>query len=854
MDQKPGSRSPTDKRVGPLNLGAPDVLAIIYAVSFYIWLLLRTPGTAVTEFVGALAFYPLGLAVAWASWSNSRLPGLDRATRLAWQLFAAAALVLFVGGNLSDVLSRFSGTRMEPDWIGNFRTAHGVALMAACLALPVRRFAGRSRARAVLDATLVVFAGLAIALYYGLKLWARFPYYESIPTAVAGHALDCAVFVLATVGSIRKRDRGSRAALVCWALAVTTYLAANYALVAGTAGPGSSPYRPGDPVDGLWFGAWAFRWLAARVSRYMYERDRAKPEPAASVIVSEYESRKFPYLVVAGTFLLLVGRIFAHDPQFLYVLAVSTAVMFTLLVIRQIVELQENDRLFARQIAQEARFQSLVQRSSDIMLVVDSGGTIEYASPAAASVFGDDSPLRAGSRLIDVVREDDRALVGPLLTAGHGARRAVVHLPAPQGEWREIEALSTELRHDPSVGAFVINCRDITIRSELARQLRHTQRLDAVGRLADGLAHDVNNSLTIVRGVADLLDAEIPRGLPASEDLAHIRQAVDRAGHLTRRVLAFSRRRPARHEVIDINVLVQGLVPVLRQAVTPRVDVRLTLASDLWTVRADPGQLEQVLVNLATNARDAMPGGGTLAVITSNRKMEASPPEAGSPPAGEYVSVEVADRGIGMAPEVLGRIFDPFFSTKAQGAGMGLGLAMVREIIRDIGGWVLVESRLGHGSTFTLLLPRSLEMVAAVEEQAGEAGASARPALAQTVLLVDDETYVRDVTRRILERHGYRVVEAEGGRQALVILDDPSAEFDVVLTDIVMPGVHGRQVIARSGELRPSVPVVCMTGFSGEREDLRQYGANVVEILFKPFTSDALVRAIAAALGARGVA
>jgi PAS domain S-box-containing protein len=850
MDWKPGSRSPKDKRVGPSILGTPDVLAIVYAVSFYIWLLLRTPGTAGTELVGALAFYPLGLAVAWASWSTSRLPGLDRATRLAWHLFAAAALVLFVGGNLADLLSRFSGTRMEPAWIGNLRTVHSAVLMAACLALPARRFEGRSRTRAALDATLVVLAGLAVALYYGLKLWARFPQYESIPTAVAGHALDCAVFVLATVGSIRKRDRGSRAALVCWALAVTTYVAANYALVAGTAGPGSSPYRAGDPVDALWFGAWMFRWLAARVSRYMYERDRVRPEPAASAVAPEYENRKFPYLVVAGTFLLLVGRIFAHDSQFLAVLAVSTAVMFILLVVRQIVELQENDRLFARQIVQEARFQSLVQRSSDVMLVVDPGGTIEYASPAAAGLFGDDSPVRAGSRFIDVVREDDRAVVGPLLTTGHGVRRAVLHLPAPHGEWREIEALSTALRDDPTVGALVINCRDITVRSELERQLRHTQRLDAVGRLADGLAHDVNNALTIVGGVADLLDTEIPKGLPASEDLAHIRQAVDRAGHLTRRVLAFSRRRPTRHEVIDLNAVVQGLVPVLRQAVTPRVDVRLTLASDLWTVRADPGQLEQVLVNLATNARDAMPGGGTLTVITSNRKMEASSPEADSPPAGDYVSVEVADCGIGIAPEVLGRIFDPFFSTKAQGAGMGLGLAMVRDIIRDTGGYVLVESRPGQGSTFTLLLPRCLEPVAAAEEQAG---VSARPALAHTVLLVDDESFVRDVTRRILERQGYRVVEAEGGLQALVILDDPTAEFDVILTDLVMPGVHGRQVIARSEERRPSVPVVCMTGFSGEREDLRQYGANVVEVLFKPFTSDGLARAITAALGARGV-
>ena len=175
MDQEPGTRAPTVARGWRLRVGTADVLAIIYAGAFYLWLLFRTPGTAATQLVGALAFYPLGLAVAWASWSNSRLPDLDRATRLAWRLFAAASLVLFVGGNLGDFLSRLSGTEMEPAWIGSLRVVHSAVLVAACVALPARRFEGRSRTRALLDATLVVLAGLALALYYGLKLWAGTP-------------------------------------------------------------------------------------------------------------------------------------------------------------------------------------------------------------------------------------------------------------------------------------------------------------------------------------------------------------------------------------------------------------------------------------------------------------------------------------------------------------------------------------------------------------------------------------------------------------------------------------------------------------------------------------------------------
>jgi CheY-like chemotaxis protein len=230
--------------------------------------------------------------------------------------------------------------------------------------------------------------------------------------------------------------------------------------------------------------------------------------------------------------------------------------------------------------------------------------------------------------------------------------------------------------------------------------------------------------------------------------------------------------------------------------------------------------------------------------------VEASSADAGSLPPGDYVSVVFTDCGVGITPEVFGRIFEPFFSTKAHGAGMGLGLAMVRDTIRESGGDVLVESRPGHGSSFTILLPRSADVVAVAEDQARPA---VRPTLQHAVLLVDDETLVRRVTRRILERQGYRVVEAVGGREALAIITDPSARFDVLLTDLVMPGVHGRQIIARCGELRPSVPVVCMTGYAGEREDSQKYGSNLLEVLFKPFTAEGLVRAIAAALAARGV-
>jgi PAS domain S-box-containing protein len=826
-----------------------DLAAAAYAALFFAWLFLRTPGTAATEAIGAAAFYPLGLAVAWACWTNSRLPVLDAPTRRAWRLFAFAALALWVAGNAGDVLSRLAGRTLDLAWVGPLRVIHAVLLLAGCLALPSRPFGGRSRLRAWLDAALVVFAGLAAALYLGLRVWDRLPRMASSPTLLVEHVLDCAVFAIAAVGSVRQREAGGRAALMFWSLAITAYVGANYLLVAGvTSSPGAA-YRPGDALDGMWFAAWVFRWLAARVARALYERERPPRSASSGEDSSEYESSRFSYLVVAGVFLLLIERIFSGDRQFLVVLALSAATMFVLLVLRQVVELRENRFLFEQQLAQEARFRSLVQRSSDITLIVDTRGVIAYASPAVAEALGDRSPVRAGIRLADAVREDDRLAVALVVASGRGPKRLAFHLPAAPDDWREIEALWSDLRNDPAVGGVVFNCRDVTARSEIARQLRHTQRLDAIGRLADGLAHDVNNSLTVIRGVADLLEAEIPPGAPASEDLAHIRQAVDRAGALTRRVLAFSRRQPTRQVVFDLNALVQDLFSVIRQAATPKVQVRLTLAIDLWAVRADPGQIEQVLVNLATNARDAMPDGGDLDIVTANRRVEVSSQDAPGVPPGDYASMAVVDSGVGMTPDVLARIFEPFFSTKSHGAGTGLGLAMVRDIVREAGGHVLVRSAPGEGSSFTVLLPRTLEAVATVEKAAPPA---TDPVHAHMVLLVDDEAPVRTVTRRILERHGYGVIEADGGREAMTLIDDPAVAFDVLLTDLVMPDIHGRELVTRCGERRPSVPVLCMSGFAGDCEDFECCGDNLVEILSKPFTADRLARAIAAALERRG--
>ena len=445
------------------------------------------------------------------------------------------------------------------------------------------------------------------------------------------------------------------------------------------------------------------------------------------------------------------------------------------------------------------------------------------------------------------MRDDDRGVLAPVLAGRSGPRRVLMHVQASDAEWREIEAVWTDLRSDPAVNGIVINCRDVTRQSELERQLRHAQKLDAVGQLAGGLAHDINNSLAVVRGYSELLIDELEPGSPAAADVAHIQQAVDRASSITKKVLAFSRNQPSRPTVLDLSGTVRDLLSMLQQAVGPEVVVRLDLEPDLWTVRADRGQMEQVLVNLATNARDAQPNGGALTVGTSNLVVTAPTPDAGDAPPGEYVALRVSDEGEGMTPDVRARIFEPFFSTKTAKGGMGLGLAMVHDSVRACDGRIVVDSEPGQGSTFTILLPRT---DAAAVPAPGPESAGGREVRGKTVLVVDDEEHVRVVARRMLERSGYGVLEAGGGLEALEVLRNPAAHVDVLLTDLVMPGIHGRELIARCASIRPLLPVVCMTGYAGDSDGPQLFGERLVALLSKPFSSETLAGAVGAAVAA----
>lgn len=383
--------------------------------------------------------------------------------------------------------------------------------------------------------------------------------------------------------------------------------------------------------------------------------------------------------------------------------------------------------------------------------------------------------------------------------------------------------------------------------ASLQEQLYLAQKLEAVGRLAGGVAHDFNNLLSVIQGNTDLLLMDTADGEPPHEELSEIRQACERAASLTQQLLAFSRRQVLRPEVVDLNGRMRELERMLGRLIGEDVDLRTELAPEIGQVRVDPGQIEQVVLNLAVNARDAMPRGGRLSLGT--RAMTIGEAEAAGFPyavtPGEYVEISVQDTGTGMTETVLRHVFEPFFTTKAQGTG--LGLSTVYGIVKQSGGYVWVDSAPGEGTRFRVCLPRVEGMPAAPAEAPApvqvERGAG-------TVLVVEDEEAVRSVARRILERAGYTVLEAADGAAALEMCGGHPGDVDLVLADVVMPGLGGPELIERLRPLRPGVRVLYMTGYSDDR--LASYGVagDQPDLVGKPFRSGALLEKVRSALRA----
>ncbi|HET8833674.1 MAG TPA: ATP-binding protein [Gemmatimonadales bacterium] len=385
--------------------------------------------------------------------------------------------------------------------------------------------------------------------------------------------------------------------------------------------------------------------------------------------------------------------------------------------------------------------------------------------------------------------------------------------------------------------------RDITERKSLEDQLRLAQKMEAVGQLAGGIAHDFNNLLTAILGSTELLLASTEADDPRRDDVQEIGRAAHRASGLVRQLLAFSRKQVMRPRLVNLNAIVREMGGMLRRLVGERITLRLDLDPALGDVTADPGQLEQVIANLGVNARDAMPHGGTVTIATANvsRVGLTGASDDGVPP-GPLVAMTVKDTGIGMDEQVLAHLFEPFFTTKELGRGTGLGLATVYGIVRQSGGQIQVTSRPGQGSTFTLYFPRIEDTTGA--RQVAASVPEPAPGGTETVLVVEDEEAVRHLVCRVLRAKGYRVLEAPNAESALLVAGSTPAPIDLLVTDMVMPGMGGSTLAAELVAVRPAMRVLFITGYAPEAVERRGRLPDASGLLEKPFSADQLARRV----------
>jgi two-component system cell cycle sensor histidine kinase/response regulator CckA len=499
------------------------------------------------------------------------------------------------------------------------------------------------------------------------------------------------------------------------------------------------------------------------------------------------------------------------------------------------------------------RLTALVESSDDAIVSKDLDGTIRTWNPAAERIFGYTAEEMVGSSVFRLIppdlHDEEHMLLARIRTGEHIAHYETERVRKDGGRIRVSLTLSPLRDHEGHLfGASAIK-RDVTFQRTLETQLQQAQRMEAVGRLAGGVAHDFNNLLTVIGGHAIFALRDAADGTRQRQHLEEVQRATERASALTQQLLTFSRRQAGETEVLELNEVVERLESMLRPLIGEHILLRALLAPDLGGVRANRVQVEQVLMNLTLNARDAMPEGGTLTIQTENVVVNGHfVQEQVRLSRGPYVLLSVSDTGMGMDAVTQASIFEPFFTTKGPGKGTGLGLATAYGIVQQAGGAIYVYSEPGQGSVFKVYLPR-IEAPAEAQIRTEQSTPLAYQApAARTLLLVEDEPGVLGLAARVLEEAGHRVLQAGNGEEALALAASFDGAIALLLTDVVMPGMNGRALAERVRVLQPGIAVLYMSGYTDDMVVRAGVVTEGTAFIQKPYTPETLVERVRALL------
>ena len=594
-------------------------------------------------------------------------------------------------------------------------------------------------------------------------------------------------------------------------------------------------------------GAW---WLGAATHSIIATFSLASlPKRNATVVVG-YGLLTYATLIYAQATGLIAGRPFlgvpvlTGNPQLAIIVGVFGLISFVASAAIQ----NAFVRIMRR--AQD-RYRLIVDTAPEMIIRTDIAGIVVSANAATIEQSGRTDVQMMGRPLSDFIFVEDRDLaLGQLGAAASGSSgQFELRYVNADGSFFWVSCTCNPIREDDQLTGLLLVARDIsaakrnesTLR-ETEDKLRQSQKMEAIGRLAGGVAHDFNNLLTVIGLHSEMALAEMSATDPQRESLEKIREAGAVAANLTKQLLAFSRKQLLQPQVVDLNSIVAAMEKLLQRLIGVDITIRTRLASDLRQLSADPGQLEQIVMNLCVNARDAMPNGGVLTIETTNVTLDGSnTPSLAALAPGAYVRLAVSDTGIGMSRDTLARVFEPFFTTKRVGEGTGLGLATVYGIVSQSGGTAEVSSTEGKGTQFTLYFPALASGVSL--QTAGELSERERSGSA-TILMVDDGEALRQVAHRTLSKAGYHVLQADGGLTALRLESEYPGNIDLLLTDVIMPQMTGPETARRIREQRPDIRILYMSGYA---EDSAIHPAHLdakTAFLQKPFTAEQLLKAV----------